>query len=350
MVELDEAIELEIAIVELAAAALGILDEAVKSSPLAPAWHFRQINSAVARSLRTEGTHATDDDVAAIIAETPAKRTDPPFQRRLLIGRLQLVRQCFECPDPASLARCDADPATLELNEIAQILALLATRKHDGAIPAAARVSREILAQRDIRPGMLQIALPVWFHLAGITSAPLYGLYDLPEIRPQSDPLPLPEWRISFASNIGRAAHRGRKLLRTLNATWEEWLNRMSPSSNRSRMPQALQIALRSPRMTPTFLAECLGITVAGAQKMLEAMQLYGIVNRQLVPRKPAVYMPIAYSPDTRTAARAIKRPLRQDLDRINAAMDSLSTDVDAILERSVRAVASFAADPRRGR
>lgn len=296
--------------------AIGALDAAVASSPVARFWHERASVVGLAHGLALAGVNLTPAEffravvglvepifmegidravVTAIVAEWQAALA-PAAMTAQLLGRLQsgsrlLVAREWALPRrPSAAAR-----ALVEAVEAAAIPHDAGTDRADvgtalagiGAAVAGALTGLRALGERDWPGWLLAAQLPSLLAAARITATPLPCLTGLVRSMRFSS-LGGGEIEALLLPRLGEQARNGLVLLRRLEACAQAWRERLHGLTARSRAGAAAGLFLVWPALTRGQVAAALGVTPPGAGTLLAMLAARDIVERVRVG--PATY------------------------------------------------------------
>ena len=292
---------------ERAALALGRLDAALDGHPLRPAWQFRTEMDAACRCAAADG-HRIDPVHLAVVAN--GMTVDPEARRGSVALAWALeVRSALSAGDRRRWAvprhpsaattrirrgRPPADPdmirarTALARERLARAAGLRELRGALRTLRAAGRSRPALLgtalgAHAWLSGGgsrnALRGALPLYLAERSASRTQIAGLTGVAALDADA-PSGRDPWLARFLSALADEAADGLLRLRSLERTWTAARRRVdakhrgdgagSKSRSTSRLPQAIDILAATPLLGPASLARALGLTRAGASRMLE--------------------------------------------------------------------------------
>lgn len=298
--------------IERAALALGRLDAALDGHPLRPGWQFRTELDAACRCAAADG-HRVDPVQFAVVAN--GLTLDPEARhgsvalawaleirgalsaaewRRWSVPRglpIDAMRgrrgRPFKSPDPARLRLRligERQARTAGLRELRSALDMLRAAGGNRPVLLGAALGAHGWLDRGGSRNALRGALPLFLAQRSVSRTPLYGLTGAAALDGAA-PADRDRWIVCFLTALADEAADGLLRLRALERAWTAVRRRLDaarqgddasgqPSSqpalrSSSRLPHAVDLLAATPLLGPAALGRSLGITRAGASRML---------------------------------------------------------------------------------
>ncbi|MFP5514753.1 MAG: hypothetical protein ACLGJC_16925 [Alphaproteobacteria bacterium] len=266
--------------VERAAVAIGALDHAVNSHPLAPAWDLHQMLAAVSREARVDGHLVDQHRLAALIGglrptEVNADlRLAERLSASLALGHA-LALQTWHLARPNNVR-------TEEDTEVAAALAHLAGADRRAPVLLAAATGLREWLEADCGPrGPIRAAIPHLLHLRGLSRRPLTGLTGAAALGAIHTETRGAAWLTAFVDAITDDAIDGLERLRRLERAWSAAQAALAARCNHpgrravregAAISRALDLIAAHPMIGPARLSGLLGLSVRQAGAVCEEL------------------------------------------------------------------------------
>ncbi|MCF3933315.1 winged helix-turn-helix domain-containing protein [Acuticoccus sp. M5D2P5] len=272
-----------------AALGLGRLAEAVRFSPMAPAFRLRE-TAVVAAEMAAQRLGPTRaQDLFAIVAGAPGAYIEAgdELHAALWFWR-QGLRAWYMQPLPAPWGGTEpddygdterardwqADDGAAFHPEITAALARI------GPLPPCAGLVARLqaihrAATRERAVGASDIARVL--ALRPVTGAVLPCLATI--VPPAKTGMAFEPWLARTATRMSRAAETSYERLRALEAAWRRWQEKINPHRASSELPAVLALLAHSPLLTPSAVAASCGVSSRTGLRHLQALEAVGVVR-----------------------------------------------------------------------
>lgn len=240
---------------------VGRLDERLRGDPLFPAWQRRNAVTAATRMVETDGRKVQADRLAALLAGLPLRHLADEGAERDALHLLERISIAY---------RGDIDPDVGDALEYMQENRGRRTRLEDavGGMLNYVRVGGSREAAR--------LALPILLCDRGIVRAGYLPALSATGAFSAADGDDAVDVGIR---DLGRSAVRAIDDFIELKRQWRSWRARVSHKRGHSRMPALVDLIAARQAVTPTLVAAALGLSLAGAGRMLDEAAELGIVR-----------------------------------------------------------------------
>ncbi|MDH3664068.1 MAG: hypothetical protein OEU92_29315 [Alphaproteobacteria bacterium] len=376
-----------------ASSALGKLAHALETTPLHPAWLWRETALVAARIGQFSGYRVRSDRLMRSLAGVPLDAAEDDTglaaARRIFLAAAPLFRAHQQLDSPGSNLelfeplwadhRSDSgmpaegpgmaagDAAQVERpGEIDQLLSLV--RELAGFAGLETRPPlldlfmefRRHRTPRQLPPSLARLALPLALHRTGLApkAAPglLGGRLPLAAASPVATlaPLaategePVTPWLARGLSALAREAEGSKRRLSALTRQHSAWRALLGDAGLRghSRSPLVLDLLAATPVLSASLVARHLGCSMVGASKILHRLADLGIVNEATPRPRWKIYLAgdLALSEgvhDEAVRPLAFSEPAPAvDREAIEASLDELLRDLDRVERRAQAALA----------
>ncbi len=272
-----------------AALALGRLAEAVRRSPMAPAFHLRETAAVAAEMAARRLGPTRAQDLFAIVAGAPGAHAEAgdELHAALWFWR-QGLRTWYMQPLPAPWGGTEPDDygdserardwqaddgAALHPEITAALVRIGPLPPHAGLVARLQAIYRATTRERAV--GASDIARVI--ALRPVTGAVLPCLASI--VPTTKTAMAFEPWLAQTAVRMTRAAEASYARLRALEAAWRRWQSRVEPHRTSSQLPVVLALLAHSPLLTPSAVAASCGVSSRTGLRHLQALEAVGVVR-----------------------------------------------------------------------
>ncbi len=271
-----------------AALALGRLAEAMRRSPMAPAFRLRETATVAAEMAARRLGPTRAQDLFAIVAGAPGAHAEAgdELHAALWFWR-QGLRAWYMQPLPAPWGGTEpddygdaerardwqADDGAALHSEIAAALARIGPLPpHAGLVARLHAIHRAATRERAV--GAFDIARVL--ALRPVTGSVLPCLAT---IVPPKTAMAFEPWIARTTVRMTRAAETSYERLRALEAAWRRWQGRINAHRASSELPAVLALLAHFPLLTPSAVAASCDVTSRTGLRHLQTLEAAGVVR-----------------------------------------------------------------------